>query len=375
MVRIALRMILDDPLKSLGTLLGVVFAVFLMAQQLSILLGILSRVTAFVDNNDVDIWIAGPATESTEAAGTVPEQRVSQAASVDGVLWAAPIVVTIAEVTKPNGVKEQVRVVGVEPPLLAGLPRTLHPGTVREGVATPGRVFLDWGDRKQFAFVNAGDRIELSGRMAIVEGFTTGMLPFGPYYVFTNIQDARGYAASDLRDRITYVAVKIRPGEDPVVVRDRLKARVPDVVVVTSDEMRNMNRRYFLRRTPVGYVFGMGTILAAVIGTIIVTVTLFSAVVDRSREYGTLKALGATGSDLRRLLRLQALLFAAAGYSTGIVIFGLLKLGLRGSPVVLVTPPWVLALIAVLTVGLCMAASVLAIRRVLQLEPAMVFRG
>lgn len=375
MVRISIRMILDDPIKSLATLLGVVFAVFLMCQQLSLLLGILSRTTSMVDKTGIDIWISGPATESTEAAGTLPEQRVFQAAGVEGVLWAAPLLVSIAEVTKPNGVKEQVRVVGVEPPLLAGMPVQLAEGTVRDDITQPGRVFLDWSDRKQFGMVNIGDRIEIGGKMAVVAGFSLGMLPFGPYYAFTNYQDARGFGGALASDRITFVVVKVAPGYSVEQVRDNLRRRVPDVVVATQAEMRRMNQIYFLKRTPVGFVFGIGTLLAALIGTIIVTVTQFSAVVDRSREYGTLKALGATGSDLKLLLRVQALVFAVAGYITGITGFFVFRFVVRNTPIVLVTPPWVLGMIAVLTVALCITASILAIRRVLTLEPAMVFRG
>ncbi len=43
---LALRMLFDAPYKSLGTLVGVVISVFLMAQQASILIGILGRVTS-----------------------------------------------------------------------------------------------------------------------------------------------------------------------------------------------------------------------------------------------------------------------------------------------------------------------------------------
>lgn len=375
MFRIAIRMIFDDLLKSMGTLIGVVFAVFLMCQQLSILMGILGRNTAFIDLNDVDIWIASPATESTEATSNVPEQRVRQAAGAEGVLWASPVIVTGSEVTKSNGVKELVRVVGVEPPLLAGLPNALLPGTDRNVITAPGRILMEVRDRKNFGNPEIGDRIEIGGQMAVIAGFTQGLQAFAAYQMFTNIQDARGYAKNFPADRVTFVAVKVVPGANPIAVRDTLRARVPDVVVVTKEELRGMNIGYFLRRTPVGFVFGIGTLIAAIIGTIIVTVTLFSSVVDRTREYGTLKALGATNQDLRKLLLTQAMIFAVGGYGVGMTGFFIFKVAVTNTPLALRTPPWVMGLIAVITVLLCMGASVLAIRRVTKLEPALVFRG
>ena len=53
MFRIALRLLLDQPSKSLGTLLGVIVSTFLMAQQVSTFLGILGRVSAFADGTEM----------------------------------------------------------------------------------------------------------------------------------------------------------------------------------------------------------------------------------------------------------------------------------------------------------------------------------
>ncbi len=92
MGRFALKLLFDAPVKSVGTLLGVVISVFLMLQQTSILLGILARVAAFADASDADIWIASQATESSDATDTVPANRVGAAAGTLGVAWAAPVV-------------------------------------------------------------------------------------------------------------------------------------------------------------------------------------------------------------------------------------------------------------------------------------------
>ena len=63
MSRVGLRMMLHDKAKLLGTVLGVVFAVVLAIQQLSILFGLLDKNTMFVDHARADVWIAPPGTE------------------------------------------------------------------------------------------------------------------------------------------------------------------------------------------------------------------------------------------------------------------------------------------------------------------------
>jgi putative ABC transport system permease protein len=374
MVGVAARMLIDEPLKSVGTLIGVVVSVFLMMQQMSLLTGIERRVTSFADRNDVDVWVASAATEGIDATGSLPERCVSQAAGTRGVAWAAPVIKGFGDVTRVDGVKEQVQVFGVEAPRYAGLPRILAKGSSRTALRAPSRIFLNFQDRESFGFPEPGDRIEISGQVAIVAGFLEDMNPHSPYYyMFANIDDGRAYTGFP-KDRVTFVAVGVAPGERPEVVRDRLQQRMPEVRVFTRNELHEMDLRYFQKRSPVGVVFGMGTALAALIGAGIVGVTLYSSVMDRLREFGTLKAIGASREDLLRLLGAQAVLFSAAGYPLGLLAFALVR-HLSGPGVSMPAPAWLLSSVAAATLLVCGAASAVAIRRVLRVEPAIVFRG
>ena len=80
MLRLALAQLLDAPSKSAGTLVGVLVSVFLMAQQMAILLGILGRVAAFADGTTADLWITSVATENADLTESLPMVRVAEAA-------------------------------------------------------------------------------------------------------------------------------------------------------------------------------------------------------------------------------------------------------------------------------------------------------
>jgi putative ABC transport system permease protein len=370
---LALRMLFDSPFKSLGTLLGVVVSVFLMAQQVSILLGIIGRVTSFVDSSGVDIWITSLATESTDATGTLPASKVGAAAGTAGVSWAAPVVQGMGKVTRPDGVQENVKVLGVEPPRYAGLPRTLGPGTTMESLRASGRILLNWNDRPAFADALPGDRIEINGRASVVAGFFEGVDPHSPfYYVFANIDDARALSGFP-QDRVTFIAVGLAPGVPVQEVKERLQARIPDALVSTRTEMRDLEVRYFLVRTPVGVLFGMGTAIAALVGAAIVAVTLYSTAVDRARDYGTLKAIGAKRTQIVQLLLLQAWNFWWAGYALGMASF----FGVRAhvTELNMVAPPGLVAGVAAAALVSCTLASLAALGRVLRFDPAIVFRA
>jgi putative ABC transport system permease protein len=373
LVGLALRLLIDAPLKSVGTLVGVVVSVFLMLQQLSLLLGILARVAAFADASDADLWIASAATESTDATDDLPASRVGAAAGTPGVAWAAPVVQGVGRVTRPDGVREFVKVLGVEAPRYAGLPRTLASGTTRDQLRGSDRIFMNWTDRPTFAAAEPGDRVEVNGNAGVVAGFFEGMDPHSPYYyLYANLDDARGMTGFP-QDRVTYVAVGLAPDARADLVKRRLRARIAEATIFTRGELHDAETRYFLARNPVGIVFGMGTVVAALIGAAIVAITLYSTVVDRTRDYGMLKAIGARRIDLLALLLTQAWIFALSGFLVGAGAFFLVRHLTPSLP--MKAPPPMVAAIAAAALVSCTLASLAAVRRVLALDPAIVFRA
>ncbi len=322
---------------------------------------------------DLFVWVASAATEGTDATDSIPANRVQVAAGTPGVAWAEPVVQGFGRVTRPDGVRELVKVIGVQPPRYAGLPRTLSAGTSPQALRASGRIFMNANDRPTFGAAELGDRVEVDGRAGIVAGFFEGMDPHSPYYyLYANIDDARGMT-DFLQDRVTYVAVGLEQGASTEDVKRRLLARNPDTTVLSRRDLHNAEIRYFLVRSPVGIVFGMGTVVAAFIGGAIVAVTLYSTVIDRTRDYGMLKAVGARGRDLLQLLMFQAWAFALVGFLVGAGAFFVVRHGYPNLP--MRVSPEMLGAIALAAFLSCTLASLAAVRRVLTLDPAIVFKA
>lgn len=372
MLRASVRLLLDQPSRALGTLLGVVMSTFLMAQQLSTFLGILGRVAAFSDGTEVDVWIASPTTIDTDITDSVPLRYRAAAASTPGVAHASAVVQGMTRATRPDGVRELVKVVGVEAPRYTALPRALD-AAGRARLAAPGRLLISEADRPLYGGAQPGDRVELGGRTMIVAGFFDGVDPHGNYsYMFTNLADARAITGL-APERATFIAVTLTPGADGAQVAAVLRRRLPDARVFTRAEMRAAVVGHFIQRTPVGMVFGLGIIVAALVGSLIVGVTMFSSAVDRTRDFATLRAIGATRRDLLELLLGQAALFFVAGTSVGLIAFAIVKTHAAGVP--MASPPWMIGAVAAASLMSCLLASLAAIRRVLAVDPAIVFRG
>jgi putative ABC transport system permease protein len=132
--------------------------------------------------------------------------------------------------------------------------------------------------------------------------------------------------------------------------------------------------RYLLTETQIGVSFGTSTVFGLLVGFVIVGLTMFSGVVDNLREFGMLKAIGATTLDLALLLLVQALFYGLAGSGLGLLLVGGLARGLRSPELSLVLPPWLVLGTPAVMLAVCVAASSLALFRLRGLEPAMVFR-
>jgi putative ABC transport system permease protein len=96
---------------------------------------------------------------------------------------------------------------------------------------------------------------------------------------------------------------------------------------------------------------------------------------DHIREYGTLKAMGATNGYLYRVIMQQAVISAFAGYSLAMAVSWFVVRGSeKGGAAILL--PWPVALgMLGLTLVMCTGAALVSINKVTRLDPAMVFKG
>lgn len=122
MARLGIRMMFFDWLKLAGTLFGVVFAVLLGNFQMGTFLALLGKNRMFVENAQVDVWVAPPGTRQFQAGTPLTDTQLNRARSTPGVAWAEPLVLSTAQITLPNGGSEPVSLVGTRAPRFAGGP-------------------------------------------------------------------------------------------------------------------------------------------------------------------------------------------------------------------------------------------------------------
>jgi putative ABC transport system permease protein len=243
-----------------------------------------------------------------------------------------------------------------------------------DALAEPDAMIFEDSDREKLGGLNLGAVREVNGRRVQVVGFTWGLVPFGPAsYAFADFDLARQLMHTDA-DQSSLILVGVSPGADPAKVARDLQARMTTERVATRAEFRETLVDYMVTKTPIGVVLGSSTVIGLLVGFVMVSLTMFSAVLDNLREFGTLKALGATTLDLVGLLWVQAILYGAIGAAIGSVLVGRVASATRSAQIAMQLPPGLLLAVALVGIVMCVVASSLAVLRVRAIEPAMVFR-
>jgi putative ABC transport system permease protein len=129
-----------------------------------------------------------------------------------------------------------------------------------------------------------------------------------------------------------------------------------------------------LRSSGIAISFGTLILFALISGFVIIGLTLYSATVDRIRDYGTLKAIGATQSYINKLILTQAIIFALLGFAVGFGLVTAFRLGIANVGTLFHFQSWMIGIFFLITLGISAGGTLFAIRRIARLEPASVFR-
>lgn len=373
MLKIALRFILFDKAKSIGALSGVVIAVFLIGQQSGIFLFLTDAMAALVRNNAGYIWVVDPKTTNVNAMAPIDLRLGKELESIPGVKKAYPILIAGGQARFSNGISSGVTLIGVQAPGFVGGPWNLKVGRP-ENLLQDGAVITDFFDRKTLGLANIGDYFEINGRKVFIAGQTRGVRAFGaPVYTFTTIERARALAKQNPYKASAFLVAWDRRQDSSLIIQ-RINSNLVGVRAWASKDFTSSTVSTVLRSSGIAISFGTLIVFALISGFVIIGLTLYSSTVDRIRDYGTLKAIGATNKFIRRLILTQAIVFALIGFAIGFGLVTAFRLGIAKAGTLFQFQPWMIFAFFLITLGIAAGGTLFAIRRIARLEPASVFR-
>lgn len=380
MIGISFGMLFGDRAKYLMLIAGIALATILMVQGMALFCGLMSFSYATLTNLRSPIWVSDPIVAQIGDNQPLRDTDTSRVRSVPGVAWAAPVYVGIAQARLlDGGVTKGVTLVGLDATTFTGAPTTFLEGTITD-LREADSVIIDELNSKVLLArdpahpLKVGDTFEMNDRTARVVGICQAAPTMGGgSYVFTTYDRAVQYAANQ-RKMLSYVLVQPDAGLSPRELADRITAET-GLSARTEQEFIGTTVLWMLKNSPIPFVVGIIVTIGFLVGTVITGQTFYAYVLENSRYFGALRAMGAESSRLARLILLQAGFVGLVGYGIGMglisVTFSLLPAG--RAPLLLLWPVPLIALAAILAISAL--AAILGIRRIAALEPAMVFRG
>jgi putative ABC transport system permease protein len=370
---LAWRNLAHDRVRFVVTLIGVAFSVMLMAVQWGLLVGSAETASGLIDHANADFWVMSRGTADVDQSVYLPDRWLYKARGLAGVASVDRMITHFVDWQRPDGGSEIVILVGFDRDGVAGKPWNIAQGTLAD-FDEPDAIMVDRLYAEKLGVTRVGQEVEIHGHRARIVGFTDGIRAFTQSpYVFTSIDNARHFGDIG-SDRTSYLLVRAKPGADRGAVLRQLQAALPMADVLTSHRFSTMTARYWLLTTGAGLALVVGAALGIIVGIIIVAQTLYASTLERLSEYATLRAMGAPNRYLNSIVVKQALISGAIGYAIGITVSAAAASGTSATSIPMTLGWGLAALVGLVTVAMCSGASLVAIHKLMRIEPTTVFR-
>jgi putative ABC transport system permease protein len=219
-----------------------------------------------------------------------------------------------------------------------------------------------------------GRELEMNDHRAVIVGICEATRTFQSYaIVYTTYSRAKLFAPQE-RKVLSYVLAKTDEGHTPAEVAAAVR-RQTGLKARTSHEFVWDTIWYYMKYTGIPLNFGITVALGFLVGTAIAGQTFYNFTIENLKQFGALKAMGATNGRIVGMILLQATVVGLLGYGIGVGLAAYFGYMSQGGELAFYTPWELLPISAAAVVLICILASIVSIRRVVVLEPAVVFRG
>ena len=378
MLWIAWKMLIGNRVKYLGIVFGVVFAALLIAQQSSIFCGLmLLTISQIRDTQGPDIWVMDKNVQFVDDIKPLSDTELFRVKGVPGVEWAVRFYKGIARARLEEGTYEQMILLGIDDATLVGAPGGVFMGSIAD-LRKPDAVIIDAVGYKRIwpgEPLRLGRVFEMNDRRAVIVGITMASKTFQSFpIIYTRYSQAVLFAPRE-RKVLSFVLADPSPGVPAEEVCRQIEAQT-GLQALTRQQFTWKTIRYYLQKTGIPINFGITVFLGFLVGTAIAGKTFYLFTVENIRQFGALKAMGTSNWTILCMVLFQAIQVGIVGYGVGVGLAALFGVATKGFGRLSFFMPWqVLAITGAAVFVIVLLASLLSIRKVLVVDPAIVFRG
>jgi len=361
---------------------GIAFADILMFMQLGFKNALFDSSVRLHKSLQGDIFILNSQTDSLVGGKSFSSRRLYEVMGIDGVKNVSPLYINVTDWKNPvTKGSRRIFVVGVNPVnnlfTLPGMEKALPLIKQPDVVLFDERSRAEFGPIKQDFEAGKVVKTEVANRQITVGGLFALGASFGADgTIFTS--DLNFFRIFPTRSKglidVGVIQLESNANLENILkkIKDKLSAK--DVQIFTKEELIQHEKNYWQKRTTIGFIFGLGTVMGFIVGTVIVYQILYTDVADHLPEYATLKAMGYADNYLLMVVFQEALLLAVIGFipSLGLSIFFYANTAkATGLPILMTVARAITVL--VLTMLMCTISGGIAVGKLRSADPADIF--
>jgi putative ABC transport system permease protein len=354
---------------------GLSLSTLLIFMQLGLFGSVVGTARMVYDQLEFDLVLVSPEYLFLAKTGSFPHERLHQAKALPGVSSAAPLYVARRPWRNPETRQRfDVLILGSNPddPIY----RLPEVDGQRQALRRLDTVLIDRWTRPEYGPQETGVRTEIDRRQVEIIGqyrWGFGFNAFGAVVVsdqtFFRIMERADF------DRVNIGLVTLQPGADRERVAQALRAELPpDVRVLTREQLYDSEQRYWIGQTSVGLTFGFGTVVAVIVGTVILYQVLTTDITAHLHEYATLKAVGYRDGFLRRVVLWKVAILVAFSFTPALLLaLVLYDVTRRVTNLPLTMTGGYVVGVLVMSFGMGAASGLMALLRLRTADPADLF--
>ncbi len=362
---IATRNLLGERGRLIITVGGVAFSVVLILVLVGLYQGWKTQMTRFLGSLDADLWVGQQGSrDMSHAVSLLPATIKQRLTTINGVQSVTPFLGRQVNFTTKKG-EAIVMLAGIDPA------SPIRPYAMVEGNPVPksGEIIVDTAFAKK-EHLRRGDQLTINGKTLTISGISSGGHILIYSYAFGAMNDVREILS--LQGITNYFLVKTNNVD---ATKTAITQVLPNVSIREKQQFLSDNSA-IVSETFLP-IIGVLVLIALAIGTAVIGLTIYTATVEKRREYGVLKAIGYTNGQLFRIALGQSIVAGIIGFILGnILIIGVVWLAqtiVSGFQYEVGTKE--IIAVGVVTLAMSGIAALIPLRRLVAIDPAEVFKA
>ncbi len=372
MVSIARRNMFREKGRFTATAIGIAASIMLILFGVGMSTGIWDSMVTIVDHSNADIWVLNSqSVDLAEGQSTIHENVLTSIEGINGVQNVTPLVYS-SSVAEKAGAKQTVQIVGV-----AGSNSLIYPWNIISGKISDldrnNSIIIDESAHLALGKLSVGENLTINNSPEEIVGVCGDAKSFFYPMVFTSNENAQKLCSLN-GNETNFMLVKVNQPHDVAQVAKQI-SQISGVNALSKSQIRANTVDYMLYKSGIGAMVVVFAGVGLFVAVIIVSLTIYTATMERIPEYGTLKAIGATKKDIYKILIEQAFWPATIGFCVGLALSSAAALLITSVSILPIEISiQLIAEVYVLTTFLSVAGSFLSVRKVNKIDPAIVFR-